>query len=141
MCEYDIHCFVYLIIDQWWTAYMLLFLLAPYLVSYCALASIFQSHEKHVKKFWKLFLITPLSLVFLVILDLLFMSYVTLSVILLIFTCFCAPCRIRLIAFMQTDWIFRRLNMSEMEIKGYRRLRTLSQLMYAFVFHVYKILF
>eukprot|EP01084_Bolivina_argentea_P056048 102632_1 len=31
--------------NQWWTAFMILFLLAPYLVSFCALASIFQSHE------------------------------------------------------------------------------------------------
>lgn len=119
--------------NQWWTSFMLLFLLAPYLVSYCAFASIFQSHDKNISLFWKICLITPLSLFLLIIVDLLFMMYVTVCVFILMMTCCCAQYRKKLIYRMETDWIFEKLKMSEMDIKGYRRLRTLSQLMYALV--------
>lgn len=143
----NVHIFIHLFVvcvlgtDQWWSAFLLLFLSAPYLVSYCALASIIQSHEQQISKPWKLFLITPLSLVFLVLVDVIFMLYVTMSVLLLSITSCCVPCRRKLLGFLQYDLIFRHLKITEMEIKGYRRLRTLSQLMYVLYMHIYVIVF
>eukprot|EP01084_Bolivina_argentea_P043354 79888_1 len=112
--------------NQWWTAFMLLFLLAPYLVSFCSLASIFQSREKDVRNVMCLLLITPFSLCLLIMLDVTFMMFVVGNLVGLLF-CWCNQ---NFIHYVDEDKIFLKFNVTHMEIKGYRRLRTLSQLVF-----------
>eukprot|EP01084_Bolivina_argentea_P172299 298477_1 len=115
----------------WWTSWMLILMCCPYLVSYGPLATLIQQsninfREKRCVAFLVVLLITPFSVVYLVLIDVVFMIYSLMSII------------VFLITFSKVDirdkidvYIFQKLfNMNRTEITGYRRLRTLSQLFF-----------
>ena len=124
----------------WWGSWMVLLMLAPYLVSYVSLGSLF---EKRAQKFvlrmqgenttskcslkWLLFsfvimlLLTPISLFYFAIIDAVFMVYVLISSMLYFVSCGKID-----IKDILDDWVFSAfLGMTRMQILGYRRLRTL----------------
>eukprot|EP01084_Bolivina_argentea_P309595 535552_1 len=139
---------LYLTGQQWWTSWMIFLVLAPYLVSYSALTSlidktmfeyILQSKSEQAnqtqcsikcrrrcKKTLILFVMTPFCILYLVIIDLAFMMYVLLSTFLLLITFGRKDIR-----HLIDDYVFKKIfGMNKTEIVGYRRLRTLSQLLF-----------
>ena len=129
----------------WWTSWMLLLMISPYLVSYSVLGTIFQKRimslfeleEKNVNTmhskcksigmgFMCLCLMTPLSLIYFVVIDVFFMIYVLFSTLLYFISCGNID-----IKDVVDDLVFQKLlRMDRMGIIGYRRLRTLSQLLW-----------
>ena len=126
---------------QWWSAWMILSMIAPYLVSYSVLGSLFnqkfaiyldriKSKPANKRKcnlilfgLLGVVLLTPLSLLYFVLIDCFFMLYVSISSIILILSCTTVD-----IKHCVDDFVFQKiLSMNRMEILGYRRLRTLSQ--------------
>ena len=117
----------------WWASWMVLLILAPYMVSYVSLGSLFQ---KRVQRFvarmevengiskcslqWIVFtfmvflLLTPISLLYFVVIDVIFMAYVLLSSFLYFITCSKID-----IANVLDDYIFSKfLGMTRMQILG-----------------------
>ena len=137
---------------QWWISLMILMMISPYLVSYSVLGSLFKARmTRFIRRIklnernnnsnnsisiykckWILFsvvcliLMTPLSLLYFVVIDIIFMIYVLLSTLIYFFSC----SKIN-ISDSIDDLIFKKfLGMNRMQIIGYRRLRTLSQLVW-----------
>eukprot|EP01084_Bolivina_argentea_P218823 371260_1 len=133
----------------WWSTWMVIFLISPYLVSHGSLVVIlqkklsFNNTEKSCYSFFILFceflLMTPLSLLYLFIIDLIFMTFSLLSTVWLlsVIVLFAIICKDVHDAskYDIRDWVDKIvfenwLNMNRSEIVGYRRLRTLSQLFF-----------
>eukprot|EP01084_Bolivina_argentea_P040443 74752_1 len=112
---------------------MALLVLSPYLVSYCSLSSLLLQKLVHFRNksllsFFVLLLMTPLSVLYLVSIDIIFMIY-SLSSTFIFMICGCRT------KYDIKDWldeyVFNKLlKMNRTEIIGYRRLRTLSQLFF-----------
>ena len=141
---------------QWWSTWMILSMISPYLVSYSIFGSLFnqkfsiysekikfkaQTKQKCNLLLFGLFaivLLTPLSLLYFVLIDCFFMLYVAISSIILVLSCTTVD-----IKHWVDDFIFQKiLSMNRMEILGYRRLRTLSQvccaiLLFKFFWYLY----
>eukprot|EP01083_Nonionella_stella_P077456 211555_1 len=130
--------------QQWWATWMLFLVIAPYLVSYSALGSIVQHRiqsyfvslnergESSGCCEWFMFnvliliLMTPLCLVYFIVIDVVFMVYVLLSTSLFIVSCTKLDVRDVI-----DDVLFKNVfGMNKTQIIGYRRLRTLSQLFF-----------
>lgn len=133
---------------QWWASWMVVMIAAPYLVSFSVLGTLF---EQRVSKFliqfkskelskwsikWILFtlicfiLMTPLSIIYFIIIDVFFMIYVLFSTFLFLITFKCSCIKIDITDYAD-DLVFKKLlGMNRMQIIGYRRLRTLSSLLF-----------
>ena len=133
--------------QQWWSAFMLLAIIAPYVVSYSALGALlevkvrrFQTFENKLKKqeslchcckmvyFYSLLILTctPLCLFYFLLLDVTFAIYSVVTTFLFLLTFG----KIN-IANIAEDYFFTKLlGMTRMELIGYRRLRTISQILF-----------
>eukprot|EP01084_Bolivina_argentea_P073926 134117_1 len=135
--------------NLWWTTFMLSLLIAPYLVCYSALGSLIQhrmnfifltmsiSDEINKPKCsvgckWfsfnllVLLLMTPLCIVYFVVIDIVFMIYIIFATIVFFMSCTKWD-----IGDVMDDWVFKKIfGLNRMQIIGYRRLRTLSQLFF-----------
>eukprot|EP01083_Nonionella_stella_P170821 582191_1 len=124
----------------WWISFMFLFMVSPYLVSHstmCSLLSVRRSHylPKQTKcppiglftlNVLSLVLLTPFAIVWFSLVDAIFMLYLVISS--LIFALSIGYCDV---SNVMDDLLFQKiLGMTKMEVIGYRRLRTLSQLLF-----------
>ena len=114
-----------------WATSMALLLLAPYLVSYCCLSTLLSQkvtlfQDSSLFSIFVVMLMTPLSVLYLVLIDLMFIAY-SLSSTLIFMVCGCRPKYD--IKDLLDEYLFNKiLGMNRTEVIGYRRLRTLSQL-------------
>ena len=108
---------------QWWAAFSLLFMISPYLVSYTAIGTMLHKRSSVLSVF---VMITPLCIFYFAILDVIFMCYALISS--LIF--FVSFTLVNIGNWMENEFFYRYLGMSRMELCGYRRLRTLAQLLF-----------
>ena len=108
--------------EIWWSTFSILFMVSPYLVSYTATGSML----KKKSHFLSLLVMTPLFLIYFMILDIVFMVYAILSSIVFLFTC----SKIDIGDWMEEHFFHTILGVSRMELIGYRRLRMLSQLLF-----------
>ena len=117
--------------NPYWATIMALLLCAPYLVSYCCLSTLLSQKVTHFQNsslfsIFVLMLMTPLSVLYLVLIDLMFMAY-SLSSTFIFMLCGCRPKYD--IKDLLDEYLFNKiLRMNRTEVIGYRRLRTLSQL-------------
>ena len=116
---------------QLWASIMLMSMLAPYLVAYTAFNSLFQYEtttkkgQKRCKNLVGLLLLTPLSIALYVIIDITVMVVSSISIVLWIITCQkCKP--IDISHYTIEKWF----KLNTMQLSGYRRCRTLSQLVF-----------
>eukprot|EP01084_Bolivina_argentea_P229506 387328_1 len=134
----------------WWTTFMLILLLAPYLVSHGSLVTLLQKKVNFYEiglqySFFLFFLSTPISLFYLFMVDLCFMMFSVISTVwfcvIFVFASLMYLCDVvknmgvTLKKYDIRRWIdqtvFEKwLRMNKTEIVGYRRLRTLSQLFF-----------
>ena len=108
---------------QWWATFSLLFMISPYLVSYTAIGTMLHKRSNILSVF---VMITPLCIFYFSILDVIFMCYALLSSVIY----FISFTRIDIGDWMDNNFFYRFLGMSRMELVGYRRLRTLAQLLF-----------
>ena len=120
---------------QWWSTWMILSMMAPYLVSYSVFGSLFNQKcaifldsiksKAAIKRkcnlilfgFFGVILLTPLSLLYFLLIDCFFMLYVLISSIILVLSCTNID-----IKHWVDDFIFQKiLSMNKMQILGYRR--------------------
>eukprot|EP01084_Bolivina_argentea_P304714 526338_1 len=134
----------------WWTTWMMVFLISPYLVSHSSLVTlVLKQIEDNFNEipFWKSIafwlLSTPMALIYAFIIDLVFMLFSLFSTLCLI-TAFCVIKPIKLVGCRAkvniSDYdirdyldeaIFQNIfKMNKTEIVGYRRLRTIAQLIF-----------
>eukprot|EP01083_Nonionella_stella_P142207 439554_1 len=129
---------------QWWSSWMVLMMLSSYLVSFSVVGTLFVNavsafvQDRQLNKqsgctcryvlfvLMAILLMTPLNVLYFFIVDCVFMVYVLVSAMIYFVTCSHVDI---------TDWIddyvFQKLlGMNRMQIIGYRRLRTLSQLLF-----------
>merc|ERR1712228_334108 len=115
--------------------------LAPYFVSFCSLGSIVRSkHRVRVASTIHFILLTPLSLPVLMLIDFVWMAMSVIRLLLLSLLLFVDHTLIRCFGFdtilsntyyLDPDKnILPKKYITHMEMKGYRRLRTLSQLLF-----------
>eukprot|EP01083_Nonionella_stella_P048009 128588_1 len=132
--------------NHWWSTNMLMLLCAPYLVSYGSLVVLLRKKIEHKELsgcniFFGYLLITPLSLVYLFCIDVLFMLFTLGStlwfLLALTFLSIKNGCKVpsNLAEHDGRDWFERKvfiqwLQMNYTEMVSYRRLRTLSQLFF-----------
>eukprot|EP01083_Nonionella_stella_P060839 158657_1 len=131
--------------NLWWTTFMLSLLIAPYLVCYSALGSLIQHRMNFIYltmsvdavqcakqckwfsfNFLVLLLMTPLCIAYFVLIDIVFMVYVMVATFVFFISCTQWD-----IGDVMDDWVFKKIfGLNRMQIIGYRRLRTLSQLFF-----------
>eukprot|EP01083_Nonionella_stella_P267987 905612_1 len=132
--------------NHWWSTNMLILLCAPYLVSYGSLVVLLRKKigDKNLSfcsSFAGYLLITPISLIYLFVIDIVFMLFTLISTLwfLLVFAFLSIGngCNVpsNLKEYDGRDWIERKvftqwLQMNYTEMVSYRRLRTLSQLFF-----------
>eukprot|EP01084_Bolivina_argentea_P138311 243531_1 len=109
-----------------WTTLMVFATICPYLVSYSVLITLFQkkSSNKNVSSFIRflfgIFFMTPVCIIYFILIDVSFMFYVILSTIFFFISCG----HIDIKDFID-DYIFKKVfALSRMQVIGYRRLRT-----------------
>ena len=106
----------------WWTTWSVLFIISPYLVSYTAMGTMQQ--KKSVKL--SVIVMTPLCIIYFLTLDIVFMVYAVFSSFIFLLTL----SKVNIGDWMEIQFFRRFLGISRMELIGYRRLRTLSQLLF-----------
>ena len=131
--------------ETWWITFMLLFMMSPYLVSHSIMCSLIDSRRDSLKldlntdrggcgtkcgyrmiNTLSLFIMTPMSIVWFTLVDVTFMIYLIVANLMFFTSCGRVD-----ISDKMDDLLFRKcLGMSRMQIIGYRRLRTLSQLLF-----------
>ena len=107
---------------QWWTTFSLIFMICPYLVSYTAMGTMMKNKSNKLS----LIVMTPFCLLYFLILDAVFMCYALISSFIFLITF----ANVNIGDFMEKHFFHRILGVSRMELLGYRRLRTLSQLLF-----------
>eukprot|EP01083_Nonionella_stella_P295544 1004441_1 len=129
---------------QWWSSWMVLMMLSSYLVSFSVVGTLFVNavstfvQKRQLTKQSKcscqyvlfvlmaMLLMTPLSVLYFFIVDVVFMIYILISALLYFLTCSYVD-----ITDFIDDYVFQKvLGMNRMQVIGYRRLRTLSQLLF-----------
>eukprot|EP01083_Nonionella_stella_P113712 335355_1 len=130
--------------NQWWTSWMLLLLICPYLVSHGSLVVTLKKKidfNSCCVGFGASLLMTPIALIYLFVIDIVFMIFALVSIVWLFLTavfvtmCNCKYDANKVSQYDIRDWIddkiFKQwLDMNRTEIIAYRRLRTLSQLFF-----------
>eukprot|EP01084_Bolivina_argentea_P157332 274182_1 len=117
--------------ESWWISFMLLFMMCPYLISHSTMASLILgstngANRSFLTNIFVWILITPLALVWFAIFDCIFMIHVLISTFILLFSC--GKCDAS--SLMDTIFFKKLLGMNKMEIISFRRLRSLSQLLF-----------
>ena len=107
--------------EIWWSTFSILFVVAPYLVSYSATGSMLQKKSDFVS----LLVMTPLLFIYFMILDIVFMVYAALSSIVFLFTC----SKNDIDDCMEEHFFHAIFGVSRMELIDCKRLRMLSQLL------------
>ena len=115
----------------WWSVLSVIFMISPYLVSYTAMGSMLQNKWKNQRKHGKssllsLIIMTPLCLIYFFLLDVVFMIYAVFSSFIFLFS----VGYIDIGDWMEEHFFYTILSVSRMELLGYRRLRTLAQLLF-----------
>eukprot|EP01083_Nonionella_stella_P089131 248668_1 len=133
--------------NPWWSTWMLLFLISPYLVAHSSLVTLLQKKIDFdnlacCKSFGLWLMVTPVSLIYAFTVDVIFMSFSIISTIYFIIAFLlikivgiCKKDMPNVANYDIRDWIevnvFQKLlDMNKSELTGYRRLRTLSQLLF-----------
>eukprot|EP01084_Bolivina_argentea_P080713 146175_1 len=136
--------------NQWWCSWMCFLLISPYLVSHGAIVVILQkklSFNNDNKSccssifisFVESLLMTPMALLYLCLIDIIFMIFSLITTIWFFFVIIIVKISCKNLQkasqYDIREWIDKKvfeewLNMNRTEIMGYRRLRTLSQLFF-----------
>ena len=106
----------------WWFTFSVIFMISPYLVSYTSMGSMLKAKSNGLS----LVVMTPLCIVYFFILDITFIIYSVISSMTFLITC----CKVDIGDLMESMVFYKVLGISRMELIGYRRLRTLAQLLF-----------
>ena len=106
----------------WWTTFTIIFIISPYLVSYTAVGTMLQKKSNLLS----VFVMTPLCVIYFLILDTVFMIYAVISSLIFLITL----SRVNITNWIENHVFYTFLSLSRMNIIGYRRLRTLGQLLF-----------
>ena len=108
--------------EVWWSTFSVIFMISPYLVSYTAMGSMLQKKSDELS----LIVMTPLCLIYFMILDVVFMFYALFSSFIFLFSFG----NIQIGDWMEEHFFYNCLKVTRVELTGYRRLRTLAQLLF-----------
>ena len=106
----------------WWSIFSIIFIIAPYLVSYTAMGTILQKKSSVMA----VIAMTPLCILYFLVLDIVFMIYAIISSLIFLLTL----SKVNIGDWMEIQFFRKWLGISRMELVGYRRLRTLAQLLF-----------
>ena len=117
----DIFILIQLVNDThlWWSTFGILFTISPYLVSYTAMSTVL--HKKIKSHLLSVLTMTPLCILYFLLLDVIFLIYALISSLIFLIT----ATRVNIGSWMEDRFFRRFLGISRMELVGYRRLRML----------------
>ena len=109
---------------MWWTTFSILFMISPYLVSYTAMGTLLQ--RKFESNILSVVAMTPLCTIYFLLLDVIFIIYAIIHSLVFLVSC----SRANIGNWMEDKLFHKYLRVGRMELIGYRRLRTFSQLIF-----------
>eukprot|EP01083_Nonionella_stella_P008506 24552_1 len=128
LCDFITDCIILrkfiMFSHVWWSSFSILMMLAPYIISFSSLLFLFKTRRRFKGLFGTLYL-TPFGILYFILVDIFFIVYTLFASVLSLVSCgrLCANS-----SDLFEYFLSKIIGLSAMDIRGYRRLRTIAQI-------------